>query len=96
MKRLILSLAVAASLAACATRPASNIPVPVPCYTEEVPEPDFAFDNLPKGSGIWTQVTTLLADREQRIAYERELKAANRVCAFSPTGAASALASASR
>lgn len=62
------------------TRPVVGIPTPVPCRVTLPAEPDFAFDSLPEGSDIFTQAKTLLADRRQRIDYERQLRAAGEAC----------------
>lgn len=69
-------------LAACGTlRPSPvGIPTPVACRVELPAKPDFAFDRLPQGADIFTQVTTLLADRRQRIDYERQVEAAAQSC----------------
>lgn len=74
------ALLAALLLAGCAHRPATPVALPVPCRSPSVTPPDFAFDQLPRGADIFTQVKTLLADRKQRIAYERELVAANEAC----------------
>lgn len=80
MKRLA-ALALTLSLAACAHRPATvGIPVPVACEVTLPAKPDFAFDRLTEGSDIFTQVKTLLADRRQRIDYERQVEAAAVSC----------------
>lgn len=69
-------------LAACGTlRPdTAGIPTPVACRVDLPAKPNFAFDDLPPGSDIFTQVSTLLADRRQRIDYERQIEAAARSC----------------
>ncbi len=68
-------------LAGCGTtRQTVGIPTPVPCRVTLPATPDFAFDDLAEGSDIFTQVSTLLADRRQRIDYERQLEAAARSC----------------
>lgn len=64
----------------CATTKTTTVPIPVTCTTKPVARPVFAFDALPLGSDIFTQVKTLLADRKERIAYERELETENAVC----------------
>jgi hypothetical protein len=77
---LVLAL-MAILLSACGTtRPTVGIPTPVPCRVTLPAEPGFAFDDLAEGSDIFTQVSTLLADRRQRIDYERQLEAAARSC----------------
>jgi hypothetical protein len=79
--RAVLILAAALAVSACGTtRPVVGIPTPVPCRVTLPAEPDFAFDSLPEGSDIFTQAKTLLADRRQRIDYERQLRAAGEAC----------------
>lgn len=78
MKRL--ALAAAILLASCATRRDPPIPVAVTCKVTLPAQPTFSFDHLPEGSDIFTQVKTLLADRRERIAYEREVESAARSC----------------
>ena len=67
-------------LAACGTTRTVGIPTPVACKVSLPDRPDFAFDGLPEGTDIFTQVTTLLADRRQRIDYERQVEAAAVSC----------------
>lgn len=79
--RLMAVAAACAALAACGTtRGVTPVPVGIPCKVTLPAKPAFAFDSLPPGSDIFTQVKTLLADRKQRIAYEREVEAAARSC----------------
>lgn len=79
--RLALILGLALGLAACGTtRPVVGIPTPVPCRVTLPAKPDFAFDDLAGGADIFTQVSTLLADRRQRIDYERQVEAAAVSC----------------
>ena len=76
-----LCLLISLALGACAPRPAvTGIATPVPCVVTLPAKPGFAFDALPEGSDIFTQVKTLLADRRQRIDYERQVEAAARSC----------------
>ena len=80
-KRWLPAFLLAVSLTACATTPHTiGIPTPVACKVELPAKPDFAFDDLEPGSDIFTQVSTLLADRSQRIDYERQVEAAARSC----------------
>lgn len=73
--------ALAVALASCSSVPkVVKVPTPVTCKVKLPVTPDFAFDNLPPGADIFTQVKTLLADRQQRIDYERQLEAAGRAC----------------
>ncbi|WP_175795983.1 hypothetical protein [Burkholderia anthina] len=90
MKKTLAACAVAIMLSACQTAPQAYAPapvvtqvdkaVPVPCKVEKVEKPDFAFDGLAFGADIYTQVKTLLADREQRKGYEGKLEAAVQSC----------------
>lgn len=77
-----LCMAIAILLNACAHHPASAPPIapPVPCTVNLPALPVFAFDTLPPGQDIFTQVKTLLADRQQRIAYEGVVVAAATSC----------------
>lgn len=71
-------------LSACNTSPSKPIEVLVPVITKckiELPnKPDFALGNLGIGEDIFTQVKTLLAERNQRQGYELELEAAIKSC----------------
>ncbi|KVZ18655.1 hypothetical protein WT88_29690 [Burkholderia stagnalis] len=90
MKKLILVAVLCAALAGCATAPQApepapvvttvDKPVPVPCKVPKPERPAFAFDSLPFGADIYTQVATLLADRKQRQGYEVRLEAAVDSC----------------
>jgi hypothetical protein len=90
MKKLLASMAVALLLAACQTAPSTYAPAPVvtevdkvvqaPCKAPTVEKPSFAFDGLALGADIYTQVKTLLADRDQRKGYEVKLEAAVKSC----------------
>ena len=86
--RLIL-LWVMVALAGCAGKPAVEpeprivrveVPVEVPCRTKEVAVPPWAAAGLAAGDSLEMKVRALLAERRQRIGYERELLAANEVC----------------
>lgn len=79
-KVLAAALAVSLMASACNTTRPVGIPTPVPCKVTLPEKPDFAFDDLPPGSDIFTQVSTLLADRRQRIDYERQVEAAAQSC----------------
>ena len=82
-------MAVALLLTACAG-PSAYAPAPVvtevdkvvqtPCKAPTVDKPSFAFDGLALGADIYTQVKTLLADRDQRKGYEGKLEAAVKSC----------------
>lgn len=73
-------LAVGLMTSACGTTRTVGIPTPVACKVELPAKPNFAFDDLEPGSDIFTQVSTLLADRRQRIDYERQVEAAAQSC----------------
>jgi hypothetical protein len=57
-----------------------DVPIPVPCHAPAVDRPVWATETLPTGAGIWEQVQALLAERQQRIAYEEKLEAAAKAC----------------
>jgi hypothetical protein len=57
-----------------------EVPVAVPCHTEAVAEPPWATNGLKRGDPLELKVRALLAERRQRIGYERELRAANEAC----------------
>lgn len=85
----LLVLVFGLALVGCAGRPSVEaeprlvrveVPVAVPCRTEEVAVPSWAVDSLRKGDTLELKVRALLAERLQRIGYERELLAANRAC----------------
>ena len=86
MKKLILCLALLIS--ACSTTDpiikteiqVVEIPVPVPCKTDEPNRPVFNFDNLTEDKDIFDKVKALLADKKLHKAYEEELLAAFRSC----------------
>ncbi|MER0040620.1 hypothetical protein [Pseudomonas sp. MGal98] len=86
--RLIL-LGALAVLAGCAARlPAEpeprivrvEVPIEVPCRTKEIAVPPWAAAGLKAGDSLEVKVRALLAERRQRIGYERELLAANETC----------------
>lgn len=85
---LILSLA-AALLAGCAGKiePETRIvrvevPVQVPCRVPEVAAPAWAAAGLEKTDNIEVKVRALLAERLQRIGYEKQLVSALSACKF--------------
>lgn len=85
MRTLLILSAVA--LAGCAGRVEPQIqyvrvevPVQVPCRVPEVAVPAWAAVGLRKTDSLEVKVRALLADRRQRIGYERELVAANSAC----------------
>lgn len=63
-----------------------EVPVRVPCCVPNVAEPSWAAAGLKKGDGLEVKVRALLAERRQRIGYERHLVSA--VTACHETGAA--------
>lgn len=70
-------------LAGCATAPRVErveIPVPVPCRVQVPEAPVWATASLAPDAGIWDQAKALLAERQQRMAYEAKLEAAARAC----------------
>ncbi|EIM16135.1 hypothetical protein [Pseudomonas chlororaphis] len=84
MKLLLLGFVVL--LAGCAGREAEvrtvrvEVPVQVPCRTQEVAVPPWATAGLKKVDSLELKVRALLAERRQRIAYERELVAVMGAC----------------
>ncbi|MGO3544272.1 MAG: hypothetical protein ACTIOG_17620 [Pseudomonas helleri] len=57
-----------------------EVPVLVPCKTKEVAVPSWAAAGLQKADSLEVKVRALLAERRQRIGYERELVAAVEAC----------------
>ncbi|MCP1622134.1 hypothetical protein [Pseudomonas nitroreducens] len=53
-----------------------RIPVPVPCQAPAVETPRFATADLRPADDLQTKVRALLAERQQRLAYETRLRAA--------------------
>ncbi|AZD01408.1 hypothetical protein [Pseudomonas chlororaphis] len=84
MKLLLLWVVVV--LAGCAGREPEvrtvrvEVPVPVLCKTQEVAVPPWAAADLKKSDDLELKVRALLAERRQRIGYERELVAAVGAC----------------
>ena len=86
--RLILMAALVV-LAGCAAKPPAEpeprivrveVPIEVPCRTKEVAVPPWAAAGLKADDSLEVKVRALLAERRQRIGYERELLAANEAC----------------
>ncbi|MDG9928400.1 MULTISPECIES: hypothetical protein [unclassified Pseudomonas] len=82
-------MAAALLLAGCASQPPVDpepklvrveVPVLVLCRTAETPVPAWASDGLKASDTLEVKVRALLAERRQRIGYERELVAANDAC----------------
>jgi hypothetical protein len=74
-------------LAGCASRTEPQaqyvrveVPVPVPCRAPEVTVPSWAAAGLRKSDSLEVKVRALLAERRQRIGYERLLEAAVDAC----------------
>lgn len=57
-----------------------EVPVQVPCRAPVVPVPTWATDSLKKTDSLELKVRALLAERRQRIGYERVLVAAVAAC----------------
>lgn len=74
-------------LAGCAGKAESEIryvrveiPVQLPCLMPEVAMPPWAAGSLRKTDSLEVKVRTLLAERRQRIGYEKQLEAAIGSC----------------
>lgn len=73
-------------LAACSTREPEvrivkvDVPILIPCKTQEVVVSTWATSGLNKSDSLEAKVRALLAERRQRIGYERELIAAVASC----------------
>lgn len=84
MKALLVVLAVV--LSGCAGREPEvrtvrvEVPVLVPCKTKDVAVPPWAAQGLKKSDSLELKVRALLAERRQRIGYERQLVAAVEAC----------------
>ncbi|AIS13830.1 lipoprotein [Pseudomonas chlororaphis subsp. aurantiaca] len=82
----LLLLGVVVLLAGCAGREPEvrtvrvEVPVLVPCRTQEVVVPSWAAAGLKKADSLELKVRALLAERRQRIAHEGELVAAVKAC----------------
>lgn len=75
------------ALSGCTTKPApqvqyvrAEVPVQVPCRAPEVAVPPWAAAGLLKTDSLEVKVRALLAERRQRIGYERLLEAAVKSC----------------
>lgn len=87
MKRMVLAGMVVA-LAGCAGQAVEpeprivrvEVPVAVPCRTDEVAVPPWAAAGLRKGDSLEVKVRALLAERRQARGYIRELEAAISAC----------------
>lgn len=84
MRLLLIGLVVL--LAGCAGREPEvrtvrvEVPVLVPCKTQEVAAPSWAAAGLKKNDSLEVKVRALLAERRQRVAYERILLSAISAC----------------
>ena len=57
-----------------------EVPVLIPCKTQEIAIPSWASIGLKKTDPLEVKVRALLAERRQRIGYVRELIAAAEIC----------------
>lgn len=82
MRWIIVGILVA--LAGCGAQPVAEpeprvvrveVPVQVPCRVKEPTAPAWAAEGLRKGDSLEVKVRALLAERRQRIGYERQLSA---------------------
>lgn len=81
-----LMMGVVVLLTGCASRELDvrtvrvEVPVLVPCKTQGVAVPTWAAIGLKKADSLELKVRALLAERRQRIGFERELAAAIEAC----------------
>jgi hypothetical protein len=82
---------VALTVVGCATEPKivytpyeTRVPIPAPCVVPVVPEPEWATNQMPRvgkdGDGIDEATRKLLAERQQRLGYEDQLRKAQAGC----------------
>lgn len=85
----LMLLMVLFALAGCAGQPVVEpeprivrveVPVQVPCKVPQIAVPAWAAAELKAADSLEVKVRALLAERRQRIGYERELLAANNAC----------------
>lgn len=57
-----------------------EVPVQVPCQAPDVAAPAWAAAGLRKSDSLEVKVRALLAERRQRIGYEKQLEAAVSAC----------------
>lgn len=82
----VLMMGLVVLLAGCVTQEPEvrtvrvEVPVLVPCKTKEVPMPPWAAASLKKVDPLEVKVRALLAERRQRMGYERQLAAAISAC----------------
>lgn len=74
-------------LAGCATKLSPQVqyvrvevPIQVPCRAPEVAVPPWAAAGLRKTDSLEVKVRALLAERRQRIGYEKQLEAVSNAC----------------
>ena len=76
-------------IAGCTSQPVTEpeprvvrveVPVPVPCQVKAPAVPAWSAEGLRKGDSLEVKVRALLAERRQRIGYERLLVAAVQSC----------------
>lgn len=84
--RKLFLVVIVAALSGCAAREPEvrtvrvEVPVLVPCKIEAVAAPPWAAQGLSKSDRLEVKVRALLAERRQRIGYERQLVAAVNAC----------------
>ncbi|WP_246500178.1 hypothetical protein [Pseudomonas cyclaminis] len=84
--RYVLVMLLALVLVSCAAREPEvrtvrvEVPVQVPCKTTPVAVPPWATQGLRKADSLELKVRALLAERRQRVGYERQLVAAVGAC----------------
>lgn len=82
----ILLMGLVVLLAGCAGREPEvrtvrvEVPVLIPCKTAAVSAPSWAAAGLMTSDSLEVKVRALLAERRQRIGYERQILVALRVC----------------
>jgi len=83
----VMVLGVVFALAGCAGRQEAEprtvrveVPVAVPCRVPAVQEPTWATASLQKGDSLQAKVRALLAERQQHLGYEAQLRAAVMAC----------------
>ena len=62
-----------------------EVPVLVPCNTQDVTVPSWATAGLKKADSLEVKVRALLAERRQRIGYERQLEVSVAACRRPPS-----------
>ncbi|SAI70453.1 Uncharacterised protein [Bordetella ansorpii] len=85
MKALAAMSFLSLSLAGCGATPMMRserveVPVAVPCRVQRMAAPAWATSELPEDASFYQKVTALLAELEQRKAYERRIEAALAAC----------------